>query len=536
MNESFSQHQQQLQQLQQQKQQSKGDDSSLTLAGMETVVGDMRDRQAKMVQAIQDAHHRQAEILRAAIADERKESAQAQLIFEQTLKTRYENMVESLHSKIQAESEARIQRSLDSLETAARAESDRSRASCETLQRAESQLAGKFKAVVADLRKSWEDEETGRSLQLEERLRSHYSVVLEHMEAQLKMALKLQDDADKLWLEDVENRNRHQVETLRAFEDKCRRLYDTRLHEYAEKTAQQLARYEQELLEAGSAAASERMQFESRMRRLKLSCSRWKTAFQREMHAKYQDLSAAMEERYMSEVAGLLQEIGDSKAALAEANGVIDAKEKEMAKMQEMAAAPGGAEGDPPSSCRSIRESLFAQWTELKTPAAERVEALAALLDASLPSPQLLARFEFLQSKLADRVPIAQAISRRQFLEYKLKLASRMDGSSTSSSGLSAADRAAFITELTEIQSSLDASTKHYEKKYGESYFKTTSLEPVAGSSSAVSTPSQPRMASQPPPSLDHLSLPAAASQQQGGVKGLSSPPASYGNRPTPRK
>jgi len=26
-------------------------------------------------------------------------------------------------------------------------------------------------------------------------------VVLEHMEAQLKMALKLQDDADKLWLE-----------------------------------------------------------------------------------------------------------------------------------------------------------------------------------------------------------------------------------------------------------------------------------------------------------------------------------------------
>lgn len=51
--------------------------------------------------------------------------------------------------------------------------------------------------------------------------------------------------------------------------------------------------------QAGSAAASERLQFESRMRRLKLSCSRWKTAFQREMHAKYQDLSSAMEERYV---------------------------------------------------------------------------------------------------------------------------------------------------------------------------------------------------------------------------------------------
>ena len=62
-------------------------------------------------------------------------------------------------------------------------------------------------------------------------------------------ALRLQDDADKLWLEDVELRNRQQVEALRAFEEKCRRLYDTRLHEYAEKTAQQLAKYEQELLE-----------------------------------------------------------------------------------------------------------------------------------------------------------------------------------------------------------------------------------------------------------------------------------------------
>jgi hypothetical protein len=41
---------------------------------------------------------------------------------------------------------------------------------------------------------------------------------------------------------------------------------------------------------------------------------------------------------------------------------------------------------------------------------------------------------QLLQSKLADRVPIAQAISRRQFLEYKLKLASRMDGSSPSTS------------------------------------------------------------------------------------------------------
>jgi hypothetical protein len=149
----MEQQQQQLAQLRS----HKNADQSAASASMEVVVGDMRERQAKMVQAIQDAHHRQIEILKAAIADERKESAQAQMvtaylpphqvstlehchlfgqIFEQTLKTRYENLVQQLHSKVQAESEARIQRSLDSLETAARAESDRARAGSDVLLKA----------------------------------------------------------------------------------------------------------------------------------------------------------------------------------------------------------------------------------------------------------------------------------------------------------------------------------------------------------------------------------------------------------------
>ena len=45
------------------------------------------------------------------------------------------------------------------------------------------------------------------------------------------------------------------------------------------------------------------------------------------------------------------------------------------------------------------------------------------------------------------------------------------------SGALSASERAAFIAELTEIQTALDASTKQYERQYGESYFKMASLE-----------------------------------------------------------
>jgi hypothetical protein len=64
------------------------------------------------------------------------------------------------------------------------------------------------------LRKSWEEEEVQRARFLEERLRGHYSAVLEHMEAQLHMALQLQDAADKRWMEDVQDRNRQHVRNI----------------------------------------------------------------------------------------------------------------------------------------------------------------------------------------------------------------------------------------------------------------------------------------------------------------------------------
>jgi hypothetical protein len=59
----------------------------------------------------------------------------------------------------------------------ARIESERAKQSFEIQQEAELTLSQKFKGIVSDLRRSWEEEETGRAMQLEERLRSHYSVV-----------------------------------------------------------------------------------------------------------------------------------------------------------------------------------------------------------------------------------------------------------------------------------------------------------------------------------------------------------------------
>ena len=56
----------------------------------------------------------------------------------------------------------------------------------------------------------------------------------------------------------------------------------------------------------------------------------------------------------------------------------------------------------------NMREELEKRWNELKTPVADRVESLVALLDASKVTPQMLSIYETLNTKLSARQPIAQ--------------------------------------------------------------------------------------------------------------------------------
>jgi hypothetical protein len=66
-----------------------------------------------------------------------------------------------------------------------------------------------------------------------------------------------------------------------------------------------------------------------------------------------------------------------------------------------------------------------------------------------------------------------QLASRKQFIEYKLKLATRTGPDGTSvTTGVSPADRAALIAELTEVQANSEALIRQYERRFGEAYGK----------------------------------------------------------------
>jgi hypothetical protein len=76
--------------------------------------------------------------------------------------------------------------------------------------------------------------------------------------------------------------------------------------------------------------ASEKNQFESRIRRMKLAASRWKVAYQQEVHQRYRDLTSTLDDRYTSEITALLTEIQDLKNQLEDTQKQIAQKEQEI--------------------------------------------------------------------------------------------------------------------------------------------------------------------------------------------------------------
>lgn len=102
---------------------------------------------------MREAHQQQLDILKTAIAEERREALQAQhvhktiiillilnllminwliiwlfnKVYEETLRTKYESMVQALQEKVKAEQDSRMRRALEDLERNARLESERAR-------------------------------------------------------------------------------------------------------------------------------------------------------------------------------------------------------------------------------------------------------------------------------------------------------------------------------------------------------------------------------------------------------------------------
>jgi hypothetical protein len=215
------------------------------LAALEGALEQERRLHEKSQEDLQYAHQLQLKVLKRAVDDERESTARTQATFEETLRAKYDQLVGALQQRADQEERQRVQRALQQLEAIALSPKTDDAANARS---AETAAAEKFQSLVAELRANWQQAEEQRVEQLENRLRVHYETVLEHAQIQVQMALKLNDDADQRWMEDLAHRNKRQIEAMHAFEDKCKRLYEGRLTEHEEQMQEQLAQYEDRIL------------------------------------------------------------------------------------------------------------------------------------------------------------------------------------------------------------------------------------------------------------------------------------------------
>eukprot|EP00599_Poterioochromonas_sp_BG-1_P014104 CAMPEP_0173162616 /NCGR_PEP_ID=MMETSP1105-20130129/19414_1 /TAXON_ID=2985 /ORGANISM="Ochromonas sp., Strain BG-1" /LENGTH=211 /DNA_ID=CAMNT_0014082481 /DNA_START=214 /DNA_END=849 /DNA_ORIENTATION=+ len=175
-------------------------------------------------------------------------------------------------------------------------------------------------------------------------------------------------------------------------------------------------------------------------------------------------MTNALDDRYANEISTLLTEVNDLKMELSETQRNVERKEKEILKIHETYSSSSSKLVPLPQ----LRHELSQKFDELKTSSVERIDILTTLLDTAQTTPELLALYESVSTKLAARVPIVQLQNRKQFLEYKIKLASRVnqEGSST----MTSSEKAELISELTEVKTSLERSVKQYEMTFHEAF------------------------------------------------------------------
>ena len=394
----------------------------------------------RSIEDMETAYKQQARILQDRVGKEREETLRAQHVFEETLRAKYEMMVESLQQSVRDEQEAQMRRALQNLEKYAKERAYLNKTEQELQAIAETRAAEKFQQLVADLRVSWEEEERERSKQLEQRLRSHYQLSINHLENQLRMALELNDEVDQRWMEDVEIRNKQQARTMRAFEEKCRRLYDTRLREYEERTDKQLSEYEQALLEVGAKGALEKAKLESQIRKLKLASSRWRVDYQRDMQRKYHDTVNMIEEKFYQEIISLHSELDEARKRI-----VLLENDLQSKTMEHLHGANGTPGETNPLTVTNPEESVESNNPLLSSQFIAQIEKLIKLFQGLTmnPSDQVSVLLEILgyaplnenfieciqsvQYKLSSRLPIYHLLTKKTSLTTKLRYLSKLD-------------------------------------------------------------------------------------------------------------
>ena len=406
-------------------------------------------------------HARQIKELKEQMSVERKAHARLIQQVEKGLTQRYDEHVESLKEKVASANERKLQMAMEYMERSARQDSEKAMLLHQQMNKAESTASQRFKTIVTELHKSWEEEERLRSVNLQQQQQAHFQAVLHHMEAQLDLSLRAQSDADKQWLEDLDARNQSNAETLLKFEAKCKKVYDARFQNYVVKTSRRFKEYEEQFLATGRTLANEKLACESQINRMKLALSQWKTEYQRDIKRRYDDAVEVMQTRYQGEIDRLMSELNDARQQTAQAVKSMADEHANMMhnnRVSNASSSVGGNQAVAGADIGRLCADLKDTWNSVKVPVEERIIMLTQLINECPVTPQFLHCYDELTSKLHHRLSANELLNKQKYLEYRIQQLSQRKEDSHEMQNIQA--------QLAAVAKEASNAVLEYEKKY----------------------------------------------------------------------
>jgi hypothetical protein len=430
-------------------------------------VQNSKNNQSELMKSILESHNREIDALKESIASEREASVHAQRAMEHSLKQRVDNLSEALSVKVQQEADLRLTRAMELAQRQAQNDSAAIVKMYEAEKESELKVNSRFKEIVSELHASWEHEQSMRAEHLADVTSGHYKAVIDHLEKQLASSLSLQSEVDKRWLEELETRSKNQAETLYAFEEKCKNLYNERFRKYVKVSNKKLANYEKQLLEVGSTLASEKTKYDSRLRRVKWACLKWKRMYQTDVESRYVKSVEALENHYGAEIERLLHEVNETRSAVSDSVARLGVGEKNLLEARlsqaehDMAPSGGGLlPGDGRTTADLVHELTLA-WEKQRIPPEEKVRLLTHLLNEATPNAALMRTYDDAHAKLQSRLPILEMRSKKNYLEFKLRQLGDVRVNS---------EAAGVQRELRDTVAEYEDACRQYQAKYGEMF------------------------------------------------------------------
>ena len=468
------------------------------IMALQASIAEERRLHTKTCNELESAHRKQLEVLQETVEEERREVLRSQEVFEETLRLKYDAMIKSLQDKVKAEQEAQMRRALDSLERTAKLEGERTRQEFEMQATAEAAATSKFKSLIQDLKHGWEEDEIKRAKAIEQRIKDHYDIVVSHLQTQLELALKVRDEVEVQWEEEVEGRNKLQLETMKAFEAKCRSLYVERFDTYTEKTKKMVEEYEQHLVEQGALMAQEKAKYEGKLREMRLACGQWRTEVMSNVQGKVSEAVSALEEKYSAEIENLQEEVIRTKDELQQMTKLnIEAEgatKQAMMKLEKVENNRKAVNTKIPELLNTMKKL----WNGLQTPKEEQLNILINLLEKTDYSTTFQSQYDHYQSKLALQLQLTQLSTRKDFLSFRIKSLTRILTQNKSADDAKGVDNeiSNLKKELENVLQDFDKFSNIYRTAYNENFVNTLETNSqLTGRSKTLSSPRNDRLA-----------------------------------------